>query len=104
MPSKRVAINAGFTLDNAEKRAAEAPSTFEIPDRSEREHLQPGDLAKLIFAFPEGPAERMWVTVTAVKDGGYLGKLRNKPLSGGIRYGKKVAFGPEHVADISYTN
>lgn len=39
----------GWCLENGEAYHAEAPDTFWLPERSRRETLQPGDIAKLIF-------------------------------------------------------
>lgn len=71
-----------FRLADAEARHRESPRSFFIPARAEREALQPGELAKLLFEIvdPDGDmpgGERMWVGVTE----------RNE----------EVRFGPEHV-------
>lgn len=63
-----------FRLANGEQIHAAHPETFEIPPRSQRKTLQPGDLAKLLFAVmePSGDepsAERMWVMVRQVIGG-----------------------------------
>ncbi len=87
-----------YTLLDAEERAAQAPESFAIPAKQDREQLRVGDDVKLIFS----PGERMWVTVTRSKeDGHYLGTLANEPVDvAGLEYDDVIAFGPEHVIDI----
>ena len=95
-----------YRLADGELRNAEAPRGFFIPARSEREALQPGDYAKLLFelvsAAPDGPgAERMWVEVLGVADGRYIGALTNMPRAiTTISVGDRVDFGPEHVIGL----
>ena len=92
-----------FRLADGEARHAESPRTFFIPSRSERENLRPGDLVKLVFEIvdpqlPEPGAERMWVEVTGVEDGRYIGALNNVPSTiTTISLGDRVDFGPEHI-------
>jgi hypothetical protein len=104
-----------WDLESAEGRHAEAPESFWIPSRPEREQLQPGQAAKLLFRIesgkPDGPVElgveRMWVYITERVDGMYLGMLDNQP--GSIEAaddvylvrGAEIPFGPEHVIDIA---
>jgi hypothetical protein len=69
-----------YTLENGEERHTESPETFWMPPRRDRERLKPGALVKCMFRSSEVhdgfSAERMWVTVKAVRDDGtYLGKL-----------------------------
>lgn len=99
----------GWRLADVEERASAAPDTFAIPPRAERESLQPGDLAKLVFLDGEpvggpfgGPGgERMWVLVGATEGGRYAGTLRNRPVVvRGLALDDEVRFGPEHVADF----
>lgn len=95
-----------FRLANGEQIHAAHPETFEIPPRSQRETLQPGDLAKLLFAVmePSGDepsAERMWVMVRQVIGGRYVGSLDNEPRAiTTIAADDPVEFGPEHVIQI----
>ena len=108
MPSIK---SEGWCLDSAERRHQQSPSTFEIPTRKEREALQPGDAAKLLFDIEtrEGGevlhrgVDRMWVVVKSRTSTGYLGLLDNDPgLADGfdLRPGDQILFGPEHVAGI----
>jgi uncharacterized protein YegJ (DUF2314 family) len=85
-----------YQLVNVEERAASAPDTFENFPRSERESLQVGNLAKLIF----DDRERMWVKITEVKDGRYKGTLGNSPAFVDLQFGEEVEFGPENISDI----
>lgn len=92
-----------YRLANAEVRHAESPRTFFIPQRSERENLAPGDLAKLLFELvdpdDEDPgAERMWVEVLEKRGERYVGVLTNAPSAiTTVEQGGVVEFGPEHV-------
>lgn len=60
----------GWQLESAEARHAANPDIFWIPPRAQREGLQPGDGAKLLFQIEseettgiERGVERMWVIV-----------------------------------------
>lgn len=93
----------GFRLGDGEARHRAAPRSFFIPDRAERDSLQAGDLAKLLFEISEPDpglpdAERMWVSVTGRDADGYTGVLTNEPaLITTVRQGDAIRFGPEHV-------
>src|SRR5690348_7836977 len=91
-------------LADVEALNAQHPMTFGLLSRETRESVQPGEHAKLIFHF-RGHAERMWVYVTErTRDGGYVGTLDNDPaMTRAIAYGDRVAFRPEHVADVYLT-
>lgn len=92
-------------LDAVEQHAAN-PRSFFIPDAAEREGLQPGDHAKLVFQLADhagdGPgAERMWVQVTDRAPGGYVGQLDNEPVViPGLVAGARVEFEPRHVIQV----
>ena len=94
---------AGYEIANAEDLNRENPRSFFIPSRGERESLQPGDYAKLLFEITERSAglpsgERMWVGVTGRDEQGYLGELANDPAAiTTVKWGDTVRFGPEHV-------
>jgi hypothetical protein len=91
-------------LLDAERRHRSAPDSFSIPRSEVREGLGAGDLAKLLFGFGEGdppPAERMWVEVVELRDGGYVGRLGNAPQAiSDLEPGALIPFGPQHVAAI----
>lgn len=92
-----------YRIADGEARRAAAPRSFFTPDRSERESLQPGDFAKLLFELVDPDiddpgAERMWVEVLGVEGGRYIGALTNVPrVITTINVGDRVDFGPEHV-------
>lgn len=92
-----------YRLVDGEVLNREAPSTFFIPTRAEREALKPGDLVKLLFEIvdPEQgmpTAERMWVEVVEVRGSGYVGSLDNEPhVITTIRPGSQIKFEPHHV-------
>ena len=95
---------AGWHLESAVERAAEAPETFEIPPPDVRASIQVGEVAKLLFCL-EGEhgrmVERMWVEVVEDTENGYVGRLANEPRTPGvIEPGTLVAFTPDHVAAV----
>lgn len=72
----------GWQLLDGEEHHQWAPETFSIPTRPEREGLQAGDFAKLMFEIAVGDrvvVERMWVLVTARNASSYVGILDNDP-------------------------
>jgi len=100
----------GWELENGERRLAEAPENFSIPPASVRKNLARGDLVKLIFHIQldagndsENEIERMWVVVTELFGGGYIGRLDNDPdcMSDAaepvLQCGAEVPFKSEHV-------
>lgn len=91
-------------LINAELRNKEHPNTFTIPDAFDREHLHPGDYAKIgIEGEPSG--ERFWVEVThSLHANLYRGKLVNDLLTVPLDVGHEIIFGPEHVFDLMDNN
>jgi len=102
----------GWTLESAEARHAERPTTFEIPERAARESLKIGDAAKLLFDVEarEGGkvvdrgVQRMWVIVKRRAGHYYVGVLDSDPGTAHnltLGPGATVCFGSEHVADIA---
>lgn len=95
---------ATYTLDNGLDLHREFPDTFWIPPQGDRESLCPGDLVKLIFRIEfddEAHVERMWVKVTEVGPGSYVGVLDNDPFcTDEIRHGMRVEFHSDHVIQI----
>jgi hypothetical protein len=95
-----------YRIVDAEERHREAPRSFFIPSREERESLEPGGLAQLLFevvqpARGEPSAERMWVEVRARDRSGYVGVLTNVPATiTTIASGDQVHFRPEHVIKV----
>jgi hypothetical protein len=112
--SRRLAnIDAdGWQLESAERRHAESPETFWIPDRKARESLRVGQLVQLLFQIAgtgdngevELSVERMWVEVEGKLGDLYVGCLRNQPATidagQGLDFKMKLAFLAEHVIDI----
>lgn len=103
-----MAADETWILVDAVEHAAANPRSFFIPDAHEREGLQPGDVAKLLFAVgapaPDEVAiagERMWVEVTDRAPGGYVGRLTNVPvLVTDLAQGARVEFEPRHVIQV----
>ena len=95
-------------LANGEKLHKKHPTTFEMPDRSERENLKPGSTVKLLFQWikqPEGQhfaGERMWVTIKFVNrdEPKYTGELDSLPVDLPLNPGDLVRFGPENIICI----
>ena len=92
-----------YPLESGEQRSEDAPDTFWIPSRENREALLPGDICQLIFQLPEF-CERMWVLITERNEntGMHLGELLNLPVQVcDLFQGDLVRFGPDHVIDIA---
>ena len=102
----------GWCLEDGEQRHREAPATFHIPSRRVREHLKPGDFAKLIFRIavdntsePER-VERMWVIVRECHPDGYVGTLDNEPSAiqqnDTFWLGTELPFEPRHIIAVMH--
>jgi hypothetical protein len=92
-------------LGSGVRRNREHPDTFYIPPEKEREAVVPGMEVKLMFEMKDGWAERMWVTVTAIKRRNLVGELDNLPIGiPRLMPGKKVKFRREHIIDIWYAH
>jgi hypothetical protein len=97
-----------YVIEDGEELARQHPLTFKVPPLVYRDHLAPGDLAKLVIAPTEkgGVTERMWVAVTDVRQLGrstfYRGRLANAPIATdkGLALAEELAFEPRHVIDI----
>jgi hypothetical protein len=104
-----------WQLRSGEEAHRSNPATFWIPPLAERQGLERGQAAKLIFEL-EGieedgsvgvMSERMWVIVAERVGDLFVGVLDNQPAfieitdSVYLRFGAEVPFGPEHVIDIS---
>jgi hypothetical protein len=100
----------GWTLLSGEERNARSPATFQIPTRSARESLCPGDGVQLLFDIETREdgivgrgVDRMWVIVKRRTGATYSGVLDNDPGTAqnlSLRPGTEVNFGPEHVIAI----
>jgi hypothetical protein len=100
----------GWCLDDGEELHRQAPSTFLIPGKRQREDLQPGDYAKLVFRISVADlagsvsVERMWVVVRECVPGGYLGVLDNDPdaieENDEFWSGIELPFAPRHIVNI----
>lgn len=101
----------GWCLDDGEAYHLAAPTTFWIPDRQQREGLEPGDYAKLIFQIAldgedgrKSAFERMWVIVRERTADGYVGVLDNDPdaieKNDLLWSGTALPFQPRHIINI----
>ena len=78
-----------------------APKTFYIPPDDEKDLLKPGDTVKLMFQMKDGWGERMWVKITAIKKGQFVGSLNNQPIAiPRLDFEARVTFRREHIIDI----
>ena len=98
-----------YVLIDAETRAAENPSTFEIPTRFARTSRKVGELVKVGIELPpgappraKGNGERMWYTIVRVDPGPrYEGTLDNdQVVFTELKPGFRLSFGTEHILSI----
>lgn len=100
----------GWCLADAEDIHREHPETFHIPDLGERQSLEPGDFAQLVFEIDnnDGPDERMWAIVREIVAGGYIGMLNNEPATitenDELWVGTEFAFEYRHIIDCRPAN
>lgn len=86
------------------------PEDFWIPSTSQILFLRPTDIVKLIFeprkADDELVGERMWVTITEVKEDGFIGTLNNDPIVWHeyLSNGETIYFSAENIIDIYELN
>ena len=104
-----------WTLRSAEECHADNPDTFWIPDLKDRESLNVGDAAKLIFDIESQDeqgkliiqGERIYVIVSQIIDDYYIGILDSQPASfepsetAYLCFGAEIPFQAEHVIDIN---
>ena len=88
-----------YTLVDVEERQQKYSETFWIPSKEDRENLQPGDHAKLIFDNGIQP-ERMWVLIDTATEKRYIGWLDNNPIVADLEHGDVVEFEAKHVVEI----
>lgn len=93
-----------YVLEDIEKRSAESPDSFIVPDYSIRNNLSKGDIVKLIFIpILDKPvaAERLWVKVVSREGNEYMGKVDNDPeYVDGLKSGDLVFFEARNVSDV----
>jgi len=102
----------GWCVDDGEQINREAPETFWIPDLAQRQNLNVGDFAKLIFRIAvegdEISVERMWVAVRERIPGGYMGILDNEPdaisENGEFGLGAELPFEYRHIIAVADAN
>lgn len=102
-----------WSLVNADELHARHSRSYFIPDLDRRRALLVGECVRLEFHYgPDadrehrGHAERMWIEVLEQHaDGHAHGRLRNRPARlFGLDIGDLVAFEPENVIAIEYTD
>lgn len=93
-----------YSLEDIEKRNAENPDSFLIPDYTIRNNLSEGDIVKLIFVptlDKSVAAERLWVEVVSREGKEYIGKVDNDPeYIDGLKSGDLVSFEAKNVSDV----
>jgi hypothetical protein len=104
-----------WQLRSAEESHAKHPDTFWIPPLQQRQQLQRGQAARLIFDIEgegednsiEVVGERMWVIVSERVGEDYIGILDNQPACFNfednvyLRFGAEIPFSSRHVIDIA---
>lgn len=94
-----------YTLLDGEKKHADHPTTFHIPDKDAKNTVTLGDHVKLMFEDDEGEIERMWVKVASVESGDnphLTGTLANDPIViADLHFGDHVEFTLNHIIDIT---
>jgi hypothetical protein len=101
-----------WQLRSGEESHQAHPDTFWMPPSKERNNLRVGQAAKLIFDIEgeedgsvEVQGERMWVIVSEVNGGWYMGILDARPqlIETGdhvyLCFGAEIPFRAEHVID-----
>ena len=100
-----------WELRSAEASHLKNPESFWIPLLDERQNIQRGQLARLIFDIeveneagaPEIVGERMWVMVSEALPDGFIGLLDNQPACCDVDSNFYLSFGAEipfQVGDI----
>jgi YgiT-type zinc finger domain-containing protein len=90
-----------FTLVNVERMQEGHAGTVKILPREFRERLEPEQGVKLIFLAADGRGERMWVRITEVQNGRYVGTLNNEPVVlTHLKFKDIIEFGPENIAQV----
>ncbi|HEX3313425.1 MAG TPA: hypothetical protein VHR72_00985 [Gemmataceae bacterium] len=104
-----------WQLRSGEVSHRQNPDEFWIPPAEQRDGLQRGQAARLIFDIEaqdekgvvQIQGERMWVIVTEKISDTYIGILDNQPAclepaeDVYLRFGAEVPFRAEHVIDIA---
>lgn len=105
----QIILPPGIVLDDPRPIAADAPYTYFLPHRLELAALRPGDAVQAVFRQEQGEttygAERMWVTVERLVEGGVSGTLANVPYDLPlIRHGDPVTLPLSHVITVKFSD
>jgi hypothetical protein len=94
-----------YVIASAEAMRDANPRSFSIPRSEQRRNLRVGDSAKIVLEarHPSGPvtAERPWVVVTEVIEGGYRVKIDNFLALFPSLDGATLSVGPEHIIAVN---
>ena len=97
---------AEYVLEDVIEKNIENPRKFIIPTDDEIDKLKVGNSVRLIFKMhtPQEDgcqAERMWVTITKIKDNTFFGELENTPYYlKSIKCGDIIEFKKANIATV----
>jgi len=80
------------------------PDTFHVPSPDTKDHLVPGDFAKLGFEPKRAdlPGERMWVRIIERDGDAFVGELDNTPVVlKQLKLGERIDFTARHILDVA---
>ena len=95
-----------YFLEDVIEKNSENPRKFIIPTADEIDNLKVGNSVRLIFTMqtPQDDgcsAERMWLTITTIKDNKFSGQLENTPhYLKSIKCGDIIDFKKENIATV----
>jgi hypothetical protein len=95
----------GYVIGNAEKLRDENPRSFSIPRSDQRRSLRVGDTAKIVLEASRPTAglsaERPWVLITEVGNGGYKAKIDNVLVLFPSLNDATLDILPEHIISVN---
>ncbi len=95
-----------YVLEDVVQKSSENPRKFIIPTVDEIDNLKVGNSVRLIFTMntpqdDECSAERMWLTITDIKEDQFFGELENNPCYlKSIKRGDIINFTRENIATV----
>ncbi len=95
-----------YVLEDVVQKSSENPRKFITPTVDEIDNLKVGNSVRLIFTMntpqdDECSAERMWLTITDIKEDQFFGELENNPCYlKSIKRGDIINFTRENIATV----